>query len=284
MGTTARSSDASGAAHSLTATRDTGAKIAEPPPRAKRSALLFLQFIGPGCRRQDCRPSPASMPSDDPAPSARFTPPWVLLLTVVFLLGLLAVGLLLTSDDSGKVAARAAGLRAGQLPQGLENRPAAAFDLPSARGGRISSAQLAGRPYAITFLYTSCPDICPVIGQQIRTALRALGPTSAGVAAVAVSVDPKGDSPAAVRRWLKRQRLPQNFSYAVGSEKQLRATWKAYFAVPEIDGRPDSTAHAGAVWLVDARGLLRARYSGDELLSPADLASDLRTLVAEGRP
>lgn len=204
------------------------------------------------------------------------------MLTVVCLLALTAGALFVVNrGGSDSPAAQAPGLRGGHLPDGLQGRRAFNFDLPNARGGRVSTMSLAGRPYAITFLFTRCPDICPVIGQQIRMALRGLGPDAARVAAVAVSVDPAGDTPGAVKRWLSRQSLPSNFLYAIGTERQLLPSWEAYYAAPKIAGRPDTTAHAGAVWLVDAKGRLRARYSGDELLDPADLTADLLSLVRE---
>ena len=51
-------------------------------------------------------------------------------------------------------------LHASRLPSGLAGGPGAAFDLADARGGRIAARALRGRPYALTFLYTPCPDVC----------------------------------------------------------------------------------------------------------------------------
>src|SRR5665648_208330 len=64
--------------------------------------------------------------------------------------------------------------------------------------GAIDTARLRGRPFAVTFLYASCPDVCPLIAQEIVGALGRLGADARRVAVVAVSVDPRGDTPAAV--------------------------------------------------------------------------------------
>ena len=176
---------------------------------------------------------------------------------------------------------RASGLRGNQLPPGLDRRPAVRFDLVDARGGRIDTTELRGRPYALTFLYTQCPDVCPLIGQDLREALGALGKSSGRVAVVAISVDPRGDTPGAVQRWLSRQRLPANFRYALGSERDLKPVWEAYYAAPQVSGRPETSTHTAAVWLVDSRGRLRTRYPAGEGLSTEDMAHDLTVLMRE---
>jgi protein SCO1/2 len=124
--------------------------------------------------------------------------------------------------------------------------------------------------------------VCPLIGQQLKDALQRLGPSGRRVVVVAVSVDPEGDRPASVRGWLRRQRLPENFRYAVGSQQELQPVWDAYFAAPKMTGRPETSTHAAAVWLIDGRGRLRTRYSAGVPLPPADVAADLRTLLREG--
>lgn len=165
------------------------------------------------------------------------------------------------------------------LPEGLAGRPAATMRLRDARGGTFDSARLAGKPYLVTFLFVNCPDVCPLIGQQIRQALEELGPDADRVAAVAVSVDPRGDTPEAVRTWLDRQRQPGQFHYLVGSEAELEPVWRAWYAAPQIAGDPDS-AHTAVVWLVDADGRLAGKVDAGTSFEPGELAADLRTLLS----
>lgn len=176
---------------------------------------------------------------------------------------------------------RAPGLRGNALPESLAGALAPAFELPAARGGMIDTDALRGRPYAVTFLYTRCPDVCPLIGQQVRRALEIMGDDAASVTVVAVSVDPRGDTPEGVRAWLRRQRLPATFRYAIGRERQLKPVWDAYFAAPQVPGRPETSLHTASVWLIDARGRLRTKYSAGAPFSPRDLAHDLSALADE---
>ncbi len=179
------------------------------------------------------------------------------------------------------VPPRATGLHGSQLPPGVAGAAAFAFTLTDARGGQIAAEALRGRPYALTFLYSQCPDVCPLIGQELRIALEDLGAAAARVAVVAISVDPHGDTGPAVRSWLQRQREPANFHYAIGTEQQLSPIWNAYHAAPQISGRPETSTHTAAVWLVDARGRLRASYPAGAPLRPEEISDDLRVLLGE---
>lgn len=168
--------------------------------------------------------------------------------------------------------------KGGRLPDGVRGGKAFRFELADARGGTTGTAEVAGKPYVVTFLYTDCPDVCPLIGAELRRALELLGSEANDVAVLAVSVDPKRDTPAAVREWLDRHRLPQNFHYLIGSQAELKPVWDAYYAAPQIPGRADS-AHTASIWLIDARGRIRTKFSGGMPVPPEDIAHDLRLLL-----
>jgi protein SCO1 len=186
-------------------------------------------------------------------------------------------------DAAGTTAAGADRFAAADtLPPGLAGRAAARMRLTDARGGTLDSARLAGTPYLVTFLFTNCPDVCPLIGQEIREALEQLGPDARRVVVVAVSVDPRGDTPEAVRAWLDRQRQPPQFHYLIGSERELAPVWRAWYAAPQIAGDPDS-AHTAVVWLVDADGRLAGKLDAGASFEPGELADDLRTLLRDAR-
>ena len=169
----------------------------------------------------------------------------------------------------------APGLRADALPGGLAGRVAPRIRLADGRGGTIDTRTLRGRPYAVTFLYTQCPDVCPTIAQDLSEAMA----EAPGAAVVAVSVDPRGDTAEAVRAFARVHRLPRAFRYAIGDRRALAPVWRAYFVSSQL-GDPRTSTHTAAVWLVDARGRLRGMYPGGVPIAPADVAHDLRALSA----
>jgi protein SCO1/2 len=192
----------------------------------------------------------------------------------------------LGSEDEERPAAsappRSGPFRGNLLPAGIRGKEAPPFRLADVRGGTLTSSNLRGRPYVMTFLFTDCPDVCPLIGQELGQALRLLGQLRDEVAVVAVSVDPEGDTPEAVQAWLRRHRLPANFHYLVGDTDELRPVWRSYFVAPQQRGSEQSL-HTASIWLVDARGRWRTKFSGGAPVPPRDIAHDLRILVRETR-
>jgi protein SCO1 len=100
---------------------------------------------------------------------------------------------------AGRPAASAPGLRADLLPQDLDGSPAPRIRLRDARGDLIDTAAV-DRPYPVTFVDTHCTDVCPLIGSEIADALHRLGPRAPDMAALAVTVDPRRDTPRAAQR------------------------------------------------------------------------------------
>jgi protein SCO1/2 len=177
-----------------------------------------------------------------------------------------------TAAGSGRFAVAEA------LPPGLAGRAAPSIRLADARGGTFDTRSLAGKPYLVTFLYANCPDVCPLIGAQLRDTLGQLGADARRVGVVAVSVDPRGDTPETVRAWLRRQREPAQFHYLVGAQDELAPVWRAWYAAPQIPGDPRS-AHTAIVWIVDAHGRLAAKVAAGRPFDTTGLSHDIRSLL-----
>jgi protein SCO1/2 len=135
-----------------------------------------------------------------------------------------------------------------------------------------------GRPALVTFLYASCPDICPMTAAEIAGALDRLGDRADQIDVVAVSVDPAGDTPAAVRRFLRRHGLEGRMRYVIGSEARLRPIWGAWYVAAQTAGAARST-HSARVVLVDREGRQAGAYSAGLPISIDDLAADMRALI-----
>lgn len=86
----------------------------------------------------------------------------------------------------------------------------------------------------LTFLYTQCPDVCPLTAARLRTVYEQLG---ADVSLPAVSVDPEQDTVAAAYDFSDRPDLLDRWSFLVGDRQQLEAVWKDYFiGVRSVEG------------------------------------------------
>jgi protein SCO1/2 len=153
---------------------------------------------------------------------------------------------------------------------------------PPTRGtdsdGRSVSVPVSGRPAIVTFLYTHCPDICPLTAQEISQALTRAGARASDIDVVAISVDPAGDTPAAAKEFLARHGLTGRMRYVVGTRGELRPLWSSWQIAAQADG-PRSIAHSARVVLVDRDGRQVGAYSTGVPIDIEDLAADIRTLI-----
>jgi protein SCO1/2 len=138
-------------------------------------------------------------------------------------------------------------------------KPVPDFTLTDQSGKKISMADQRGKLVLLTFLYTNCPDVCPLITQKLNQALQMLGANRDDVRVLAVSVDPEGDTPKAVDAYAKAHHLLPEFHYLIGSRDELTQVWKAY-DVAAVASDPELVDHTAYTMLVDASGDGRVIY------------------------
>jgi protein SCO1/2 len=163
------------------------------------------------------------------------------------------------------------------------NPPLAAHDfaLRDQAGKLVRLSGLAGKYRIVTFLYTSCPDVCPLIAANLNQALRRLSPAErAKVRVLAVSVDPKGDTPRAVRRFVTEHRLLPQFRYLTGTRTQLAPVWRSYGIAVQPAAATRVLAHSSWELLVVPDGQGRILY--DAQVQAGQVVHDLRLLMGSG--
>ena len=74
--------------------------------------------------------------------------------------------------------------------------PAPQFTLTSQDGKPVALADLRGKAVVVAFIYTQCPDICPMLTQKMVEIQDELGADfGTKVAFVSISLDPEHDTP-----------------------------------------------------------------------------------------
>src|SRR5579864_3861972 len=92
------------------------------------------------------------------------------------LLVVLVVAIFSIHNGAGAPAASNAGTnQSGLQGTDLGGIPAPDFRLTDQFGKPVSLSQFKGKPVVVTFLYTHCPDICPVIADKLHSAMQVLG-------------------------------------------------------------------------------------------------------------
>lgn len=166
--------------------------------------------------------------------------------------------------------------RGGQV---LPLQPAPEIGLKTVDGDVVKMADLRGKVVLVTFVYSHCPDVCILIVESMKAARLKLGKQARDVVLVAVSVDPKGDTPKAVKEFLVRHNVRDSLRYVIGTRAQLEPIWKSWaVAVQEDFEHPALVEHSGVVWIVDPNGN-RAVYYPVSSVKANDLVHDITLLL-----
>jgi protein SCO1/2 len=144
-------------------------------------------------------------------------------------------------------------------------------------GQVVSLGALRGNVILLTFLYTSCLDVCPLTADVIRAARDRMGTAARDVAFIAVSVDPAGDTPATTRRFVSEHGLDSTLRYLIGSQAALSRVWQAYGIGQAVSTK--DVLHSDAIYLIDKTEHGRVLLHSD--VSPETLAADLGILLRE---
>jgi len=149
--------------------------------------------------------------------------------------------------------------------------------LHDANGTPVTLAAQRGRYVLVTFIYTHCPDVCPLITKNLNAALRVIGPSARKqVRVLAVSVDPVGDTPKAVKAYAREKHLFPQFQYLIGTRAELRRVWKAWHVLA-VESKPDLVDHVAYTALIDSNGKERVLY--DSSVHATQVVHDLRVLM-----
>ena len=188
------------------------------------------------------------------------------------------VALLALTLVAAVVAGRAAGDSSPPFvgPTLTHPAPPPDFALRDQHGRLVRLSALRGKVVLLTFLYTHCPDVCPLTAINLNTALARLGGARDDVRVLAVSVDPKGDTHRSVAAFVRTHRLRPQFRYLTGTARALRPIWRAYRvrAVPQGESGVDHTLYT---LLIDPGG--KARVVFDVQARPSAIAHDVRLVL-----
>jgi protein SCO1 len=144
-------------------------------------------------------------------------------------------------------------------------------------GHPFSFADYRGRPVLVDFIYTRCPTICGVAGDDFRALLGGpSAPAASGIALLSISFDPENDDLKALQRYGARYgATAPRWRIALPGDRHILATLLRSFGVVVIPDGFGGFAHSSAVYLVDPRGRLARILDPD---APAAIASAAQTL------
>ncbi|HEY8303833.1 MAG TPA: SCO family protein [Solirubrobacteraceae bacterium] len=209
--------------------------------------------------------------------------PRVLLALIVIAVVAGGVAVLTTSGSGSRPGAGVVhGVASSRFSGSLASpaQPEPPLRLRNYKGEPVNIRQFRGKALFVTFLYTKCPDVCPIIASNLGVALSSMGSAKASkVQVIAVSVDPRGDTPKSVEVFLKRHGVSGRMQYLIGSARELARAWKAWGVGSEQDAQqPELVNHTGLVYGVSASGKITTLYAASFV--PREIVHDAPLLAS----
>jgi len=143
--------------------------------------------------------------------------------------------------------------------------------------------ELRGKVLAITFIFASCTDTCPLLTAKMAGIQERLGPAFGPQAFfLSITVDPERDSPAVLKRYAETPRAnTAGWAFLTGSSAEIGEVARRYGIYYKKSPRGDID-HTFLTSLVDQSGMLRVQYMGVRF-NPDEMLRDVQELLREGK-
>ena len=173
------------------------------------------------------------------------------------MVGLVAAGLIVLlwqqSSPSPEVRSTAIGTIGGP------------FTLTGADGRPFASSRLHGKPAAIFFGFTHCPDVCPTTLARLVKLRRQLGKGDDALSIVFITVDPERDGPKEVGSYAGLFETPvTGLTGSAADIERVKKQFGAFSAKVSQPGGGYSVDHTASVFLMDENGQFVATLSPEE--------------------
>jgi protein SCO1 len=142
---------------------------------------------------------------------------------------------------------------------------------------------LRGKVALVTFIYTTCPDVCPLLTAKFAGIQRKLKSQELnGSFLLSITTDPGADTPKALRSYGQRYGADFNsWAFLTGDKNKLSEAWR-FFGVRVNKGGKGLTDHTGLTTLIDRQGIRKIDYYGDSW-TEAEVLKDIADLM-QGEP
>jgi|HubBroStandDraft_6_1064221.scaffolds.fasta_scaffold624912_1 cytochrome oxidase Cu insertion factor (SCO1/SenC/PrrC family) len=158
------------------------------------------------------------------------------------------------------------------------------FTLTAAGGQRLTDQAFRGKWMLVYFGYSSCPDVCPTTLAEIAETLDRLGPLSARLQPLFITVDPERDTPEVIDAYVKA--FDARIVGLAGTAAEIRQVAKAYRVhyarkdAPDGNRRAYLMEHSAFVYLMGPDGTYVTLFAPGRGQGPDEMASLIREHLA----
>ena len=155
------------------------------------------------------------------------------------------------------------------------------FSLTDQAGRPFRFQTLRGKVVLLTFLYTTCSDVCPLLTANMRALQQSLTARERqDVYFVSVTTDPEVDTPSVLKSYADRYKVDfSDWSFLTGDQRSLEPVWKMFGVKVERVAR-GLINHTTLTALIDSKGVMRLVYL-DAAPDPNRMLADVRGLLGQ---
>jgi protein SCO1 len=142
--------------------------------------------------------------------------------------------------------------------------PAPSFTLIDQSGKQFHFNPGAGKIVLVTFVYTTCPDVCPLFTAKLASIQRILEQEKRDdYLFLTITTDPARDTPAKMKDYANAFHVDfQRWLFLSGNRQALSEVWKDFGVnVKELSTQ---VQHTNLTTLIDPKGIRRVDYYGDK--------------------
>jgi protein SCO1/2 len=176
--------------------------------------------------------------------------------------------------DAGHPSESASEIESSQITRPPEDEAwLSRFELIERSGKKVSSEELLGQPYVVSFFFSLCPSICVQQNQKLSE----LQDEFAGqpVRFVAISVDPENDTPEQLREYAARFGADEEqWLFMTGDLTYIRRIGSEIFRQPV-----NKQFHTERFALVDPTGEIEGFYNWPEKKQMKKLKETIREMI-----
>jgi protein SCO1/2 len=155
------------------------------------------------------------------------------------------------------------------------------FKLTDQNGKQFQLSSKRGNLILTTFIFTNCPDVCPLFSAKFASIQRALDESKfKDYWLLSITTDPEQDSAAVLKDYANRFKADLvRWSFLTGTRADLVKVWKA-FGVNVTRTEAGQVFHTALTTLIDRRGNRRVDYYGDKWLDQ-EVLKDIQWLSSQ---
>jgi protein SCO1 len=127
------------------------------------------------------------------------------------------------------------------------------FALVDGTGATVTEKTLVGKPSAIYFGYTFCPDVCPTTLLDLSRWIKKLGPQAEKLNYVFVSIDPERDTPTLMHTYLSSfDKHIRGFTGTPEQVVKIAKEYRVYYKKFPTDDGSYTMDHSAVIYLLNS--------------------------------